>query len=91
MTVEDEGPGIASEHRQRVFDRFFRAPDQSQLGSGLGLAIVRAVALCHRARDRKVQDTAVVYQPTSAMRAKLQVIGQALDKLIIDNPYFVGV
>jgi signal transduction histidine kinase len=44
LTVRDFGGGIADEHRQRVFDRFFRAPDQTQAGSGLGLAIVKSVA-----------------------------------------------
>jgi signal transduction histidine kinase len=44
LTVQDSGQGIALEHRQRVFERFFRAPDQSQSGSGLGLAIVKTVA-----------------------------------------------
>jgi two-component system, OmpR family, sensor histidine kinase QseC len=44
LTVQDYGEGIAPEHRQRVFERFFRAPDQNQAGSGLGLAIVKAVA-----------------------------------------------
>ncbi len=44
LIVQDSGEGIAPEHRQRVFERFFRAPDQSQSGSGLGLAIVKTVA-----------------------------------------------
>jgi two-component system sensor histidine kinase QseC len=35
--------------RERVFDRFYRAPDQTQSGSGLGLAIVRSVADRHGA------------------------------------------
>ncbi|UDF37719.1 UNVERIFIED_ORG: sensor histidine kinase [Shinella sp. XGS7] len=43
LTVQDQGPGIPAALRERVFDRFFRAPDQSQSGSGLGLAIVRSV------------------------------------------------
>lgn len=43
--VSDHGPGIPAELHARVFDRFFRAPDQTQAGSGLGLAIVRSVAL----------------------------------------------
>jgi two-component system sensor histidine kinase QseC len=43
--VSDHGPGIPAELQARVFDRFFRAPDQTQAGSGLGLAIVRSVAL----------------------------------------------
>jgi signal transduction histidine kinase len=44
VTVQDSGVGIAPEYRQRVFERFFRAPEQSQSGSGLGLAIVKTVA-----------------------------------------------
>jgi len=50
LCVEDAGPGIPAEIRERVFERFFRAPDQAQSGSGLGLAIVRAVAEAHHAK-----------------------------------------
>jgi signal transduction histidine kinase len=41
--VEDEGPGIAAEDLPHVFDRFYRAAEQSRRvkGSGLGLAIVK--------------------------------------------------
>lgn len=45
LTVSDTGPGIDSEHRQRLGDRFFR-PDRGrgreQGGVGLGLAITKA-------------------------------------------------
>lgn len=47
VTVADQGPGIMPALRERVFDRFFRDPDQTQTGSGLGLAIVRAVVEAH--------------------------------------------
>jgi two-component system sensor histidine kinase QseC len=47
LSVADEGPGIPVEMRQRVFDRFYRAADQSHSGSGLGLAIAKAVAESH--------------------------------------------
>jgi len=48
LTVRDHGPGIATEDRKRVFDRFYRATDARSLpGSGLGLAIVREVAEAH--------------------------------------------
>ncbi|SEL09653.1 Signal transduction histidine kinase [Kosakonia sacchari] len=47
LRVSDAGPGIPVELRERVFDRFFRDPNQIQSGSGLGLAIVKAVAQLH--------------------------------------------
>ena len=50
LTVEDSGPGIAPADRQRVLDRFYRAPGAPGHGSGLGLAIVKAVAAQHRAQ-----------------------------------------
>ncbi|RIX75101.1 sensor histidine kinase [Acidovorax cavernicola] len=47
LTVSDTGPGIPPALRERVFDRFFRNPDQTQSGSGLGLAIVKSVVDRH--------------------------------------------
>jgi signal transduction histidine kinase len=44
LEVIDRGPGIAPEHRQRVFERFWRAPGAPYGGSGLGLAIVKEIA-----------------------------------------------
>jgi two-component system sensor histidine kinase TctE len=49
LRVEDNGPGIAPEHRERVFERFYRILGSGQEGSGLGLAIVREVVRLHNA------------------------------------------
>jgi two-component system, OmpR family, sensor kinase len=53
FVVEDDGPGIDADQRERVFDRFHRtdaARDRASGGAGLGLAIVRAIAEAHGGR-----------------------------------------
>ncbi len=47
--VEDSGPGIPPQERERVFDRFYRLPSNNVDGCGIGLSIVRTVAHVHRA------------------------------------------
>ncbi|UPQ82549.1 sensor histidine kinase N-terminal domain-containing protein [Pseudomonas knackmussii] len=48
LEVEDDGPGIAPEEREKVFARFYRVQQQGQ-GAGLGLAIVGEISRAHRA------------------------------------------
>ncbi|MBX3562372.1 MAG: HAMP domain-containing histidine kinase [Sphingomonas sp.] len=48
LRVADTGPGIPSEHREKVIERFFRAPAAEPVpGFGLGLSLVAAVAKLH--------------------------------------------
>ncbi len=49
VSVADEGVGIASEHLDSIFDRFYRVQDSKQQanGSGLGLAAARATIEAH--------------------------------------------
>ena len=49
VLVEDSGPGIPADERERVFDRFYRITGSSANGSGLGMAIVKAIADRHHA------------------------------------------
>lgn len=49
LVVEDNGPGIEPEERQRIFERFYRGKcgtDDAQ-GNGLGLALAQAIAIRH--------------------------------------------
>jgi signal transduction histidine kinase len=50
MAVDDDGPGVDTQHAERVFERFGRADDargRDDGGSGLGLAIVRSIVTDH--------------------------------------------
>ena len=47
IVVSDDGPGVPPEHREQIFDRFYRASGDRGRTTGLGLAIVQAVAQGH--------------------------------------------
>ena len=49
VQVDDDGPRIPPEERQRVFERFHRLLGDAHGGSGLGLAIAREIARIHGA------------------------------------------
>jgi two-component system heavy metal sensor histidine kinase CusS len=52
LDMEDQGPGLTPEQRDKVFDRFvrFHVPSSGDKGSGLGLAICRSIVQLHRGR-----------------------------------------
>lgn len=69
--VADRGPGVPIEHRERIFDRFWRGRGSLGQGAGLGLAIVREIMKAHRGNVR-VDDNAgggalfiLIFQPAA--------------------------
>lgn len=52
LSISDQGRGIASEHLEQIFERFYRVPggDERLQGSGLGLTVVRAIVEAHGGR-----------------------------------------
>ena len=55
MAVEDDGPGIPNDLRERVFDKFFRATRNGDVtrqpsGTGMGLAIAKGIVEAHEGR-----------------------------------------
>ncbi len=49
ISVEDEGPGISPEERDRIFEKYYRSEDRHNVykGRGLGLAIARGIIEMH--------------------------------------------
>jgi two-component system sensor histidine kinase KdpD len=56
VSVEDQGPGIRRDMRERVFEKFFRAMrdgdigDRKSAGTGMGLAIAQGIVSAHGGR-----------------------------------------
>jgi signal transduction histidine kinase len=49
ISVQDSGPGVPAEDRQRIFERFWRGKGVRTGGAGLGLAIVMEIVRAHGA------------------------------------------
>jgi len=70
VTVDDDGPGVPPDDRERVFERFVRLDDARSRdagGSGLGLAIVREIAVRHGGSTRLTES------PLGGARAELRL------------------
>jgi signal transduction histidine kinase len=57
LTVRDDGPGIARDSADHLFDRFYRGADSSSSGSGLGLAIAAELIRAHGGDIHLVEGT----------------------------------
>ncbi|HTD65096.1 MAG TPA: ATP-binding protein [Candidatus Limnocylindria bacterium] len=47
LSVADRGPGLPPDSIERIFDKFFRAPNAAPGGTGLGLSIVKGFVEAH--------------------------------------------
>ncbi len=50
IAVADRGPGIKDEHKQKIFEKFYREQPNSASGAGLGLAICHGIVEAHGGR-----------------------------------------
>ena len=66
VEVSDEGPGIAPEDRDRVFERFTRGDRAVGGGTGLGLAIARWAVDLHGGEI-------VVAEPVDGRGCRIQI------------------
>jgi NtrC-family two-component system sensor histidine kinase KinB len=69
FTVEDTGIGIAPEYLPRIFEKFFRVPDQEHIGSGLGLTIAKEIVEAHHGTITVASQPSKGTKVTFAVRA----------------------
>ena len=68
IVVEDDGPGIAAEHRARIFERFYRAEKSraDRAHSGLGLSVAQSIVRSHGGR--------LLYGPVAPHGSRFSII-----------------
>ena len=78
VTVRDNGPGVAPEDREKIFDRFFTADraHTSGKGTGLGLSICKRIMDMH-GQSLKLLDT----DKGAAFRFTLERAGEPEENL----------
>jgi two-component system, OmpR family, sensor histidine kinase TctE len=77
IEVEDSGPGIPREDREKVLGRFYRVTGSPGDGCGLGLAIVQEIAHAHRG-------SVEIASPPSGQGTLVTVRFPALGKPVVD-------
>ena len=90
ILIEDSGPGMSEEARQRAFERFWQEPAERELrrGAGLGLSIVHSMVSAHqgwvRLEGGQGQGTQVrVWLPSNEADARLIASLQALETELV--------
>ncbi|WP_299494633.1 two-component regulator propeller domain-containing protein [uncultured Shewanella sp.] len=76
LIIQDNGPGIAKQYQEKIFERFYRIADSAhQPGSGIGLALVQDVVKAHQGEIMLESDLGQgscfhIYLPLSASNIK---------------------
>jgi two-component system, OmpR family, sensor kinase len=80
VVISDAGPGIRDEHKELVFNRFWRGNRRDATGAGIGLAMVQRIVELHGGsvyvEDRAGGGTRVIFSfaaATSPTLAKAEV------------------
>jgi signal transduction histidine kinase len=84
LRIKDNGPGIAPEHLEKLFDRFYRvdtARDRAAGGSGLGLSIVKWIIEAHKGSVQLSSEVGVgttfdVYLPYQTNLTESRFVGK---------------
>jgi signal transduction histidine kinase len=83
VMVRDTGPGISTEHMERLFQRFFRVPGSPARGTGLGLYICRQLVNAHNGEinvDSKLGEgtTFHIYLPLQPAQTETTVMQEVI-------------
>jgi len=91
ICIRDEGPGIATEQQQRLFDRFYRADDarcrKEGEGAGLGLAICKRIVDAHHGEIRVDSQAGkgAAFYVRLPLSGSHHAHGKRLDKILLDG------
>jgi signal transduction histidine kinase len=84
--IEDQGPGIAPQHLEHLFDRFYRVPDSSVTthGTGLGLFICKEIIRAHGGNISVSSEvskgtTFTINLPSKREKQDIQIVGKEVN------------
>ena len=83
LIIDDSGPGIPVELRERAFERFYRLSRPQPKGAGLGLSIVRSIAQRHGIT------VALLDSPLGGLRVRVSFVCYPVDPNAAPNSNFV--
>src|SRR3989344_3072590 len=96
LTFSDNGPGIPQQHQEKIFDRFYRVPNEHAIpGTGIGLSLVKELVVLLKGSIQLKSETGkgttiTVRFPVQPSSQQLTTFENASDKpnilLVEDDP-----